>query len=212
MTPCFTHSDCSDAQKFCAWTIGLDGAGESYPCGACKPCSECLCDTDSADFQCPPDRCPAQPINAVRFLQGLYFNRSVLGRSPDYSCVRRLVVTGSVFSITQIPLYNRHPATTALFNESDILSFICPSYTRSGILKSTSKLINGTLKLVAVISSEGVRARSASTDFTFADASASRGSIGGVGSAAQLPLRPAPRHPSRRPLLQRYHRELQQLA
>ena len=156
LAQCFTHNDCSDPQHFCAWAACDDGGGESYPCGTCKPCSACLCDTDSTDFRCPSDRCTAQPIG-VRFLQGHFHNYSVLGQVPGYICARRLVVTGYMFSIMQLPVYNLHPATTAIFNESDSLSSICPSYTRSGILKSTLELINGSLKLVAVISSEGLR-------------------------------------------------------
>jgi hypothetical protein len=156
LAQCFTHYDCSDPQHFCAWNVCEDEAGESYRCGTCKPCSACLCDTNSTDFQCPLDRCPAQPINGVRFLQGYFHNHSVLGQVPGYNCIRRLVVTGNLFSIMQLPMYTLHPATTAIFNESDSLSSACPSYTRSGIFKSPLVLINGSLTLNVVVSSEGV--------------------------------------------------------
>jgi hypothetical protein len=211
LAQCFAHDDCSDPQHFCAWSECEDEVGERYPCGGCKPCTECLCDSDSSDFRCPLDRCTAQPINGVRFLQGFFHNHSVLEQVPDYNCVRRLVITGNIFSIIQLPVYKLHPATTAMFNESDSQISKCPSYTRHGILKSSRELINGTLKLVAVISSEGMLFRHAE-DTTAANASFPRGSNGGVGSAAKLPLRPPPEHPSRRHPLQRRRRELQQLA
>jgi hypothetical protein len=154
-TQCFTHDDCSDTHQFCAWTLCEDTVGGSYPCGTCKPCTECLCDTDSTDFRCPSDRCPTQPINGVRFLQGFFHNHSAIRQVPGYNCVRRLVVTGNIFSIMQLPVYALHPATTAILNESDSLSSICPSYTRTGVFKSSLDPINNTLKLDATISSEG---------------------------------------------------------
>jgi hypothetical protein len=55
----------------------------------------------------------------------------------------------------QLPLYILHPAKLAIFNESDSLISLCPSYSRHGILKSSRELIDGILKLVAIISSEG---------------------------------------------------------
>jgi hypothetical protein len=167
---CFAHNDCSDPQHFCAWSVCEDEVGERYPCGGCKHCSACLCDSDASDFQCPLDRCKSQPINGVRFLQGFFHNHSVLEQVPDYNCVRRLVITGHIFSITQLPLYKLHPATTAILNESNSLTSICPSYSRHGNLRSSHEFINGTLKLVAIISSEGVLICLAS-DPTTADAS-----------------------------------------
>ncbi len=117
------------------------------------PCEECICDINSIDFQCPLLQCPSQPKNGVRFLQGAFYNHSAL-QDQDHLCVRRLVLMGNMFSLVQLPVYTLHPATIATFNQTDLMP-ACPSYARSGVLRSTVELSSSGLRLDALLSSEG---------------------------------------------------------
>jgi hypothetical protein len=152
---CFTHDDCLQPGHFCAWSTCFGEAGDSYSCGNCKPCEKCSCDQDSIDFSCPTIRCPDQPINGVRYLQGKFNNVSSLLEAPDYHCVRQLEVTGNIFSISQRPFYALHPATTAALNEPDGLFSECASFTRSGVISGAPEEMNGQIKFDVIISSEG---------------------------------------------------------
>jgi hypothetical protein len=150
---CFSHDDCTETAHFCAWTKCQNDAGSAYSCGRCMPCEECICDMNATDFRCPLVQCPSQPINGVRFLQGAFYNHSTLQVQSHY-CVRRFVVMGNMFSLVQLPVYNLHPATTATFNQTDVLPS-CPNYARSGVLRSTFELLSNGLRLKALLSSEG---------------------------------------------------------
>ncbi len=151
---CFSHDDCIEAGHFCAWTKCIDDKGTAYACGGCRPCEECICDVNSTDFQCPLLQCPNQPINGVRYLQGAFFNHSKL-QIPGYHCVRRFVVMGSTFSLIQSPIYILHPATKAKLDEVDILTTVCPTFSRSGVLGKMLNLSSRAVHLNAFISSEG---------------------------------------------------------
>jgi hypothetical protein len=154
-TNCFTHEDCVHPSYFCAWVDCFDENGNPLRCGRCRPCEECICDINSADFQCPTFKCPAQPIDAVRFLQGAFHNHSDLAQAPGYQCVRRLVITGNMFAMQQLPVYTLHPADLAIFNETGLVFSGCPSYSRSGLLRNSQTMANNGLKLDAIMSSEG---------------------------------------------------------
>ena len=152
--PCFVHDDCLQPDQFCAWSTCIGRAGDSYSCGKCRSCDECRCDQDSTDFHCPVIRCPAQPINGVRYLQGKFDSQSSLLETPDFQCIRQLVVSGNVFSISQRPIYSLHPAITAILNESDAAILACPSFSRSGVLGGL-QVENGQIRLDVIVSSEG---------------------------------------------------------
>ena len=153
-TQCFAHDDCLQPGHFCAWSICIDETGDSISCGMCRPCKMCICHKDSTDFFCPTRRCPAQPVG-VRFLQGRFHSHSTLFKAPDYDCIRQFEITGNVFSISQLPIYSSHPATTGILNGSDIILSECSSYTRSGVLGSLHVQPNGQIKFDVIVSSEG---------------------------------------------------------
>ena len=144
---CFTHDDCTDPAQFCAWTTCKDS--NLYLCSECQPCTQCRCDSDSIDFECPQTKCPGQPYNSVRFLQGEFYNFSNIP-GESYSCLRRFVVSGNIFSLSQLPIFSQHPATVANFSEPPRVSTLCPTYVRSGILKEVENL-----ELQVIVSSEG---------------------------------------------------------
>ena len=146
---CLTHDDCTDSAHFCAWTTC--NSTKSFSCSECKPCTLCTCDSDSIDFQCPQKQCPGQPYSSVRFVQGEFYNFSNL-QLQGYTCLRRFLVSGNIFSLSQLPIFTQHPATVATFDESVPLSVLCPAYVRSGIFVP-SKTPDTTFQ--AVVSSEG---------------------------------------------------------
>ena len=153
---CFTHEDCIEPGHFCAWAKCLEDDGRTFACGECKPCNECICDVNSTDFQCPLRQCPAQPINGVRFLQGSFYNHSIL-QIPGYQCIRQLIVMGSTFSLVQTPIYMLHPATKAKLDAAEFLTSACPAYARSGFLRAIRSLdlSSRAVHFDAFISSEG---------------------------------------------------------
>lgn len=151
---CYSHDSCAEAQ-FCAWANCTNELGSLYPCGVCKPCAQCICDSDSVDYECPLLQCPEQPSNGVRFLQGEFYNISSLNKPEGYTCVRRFLVTGSTFSFLQLPVYTYHPANSAILNESALLSLVCPTYLSSGVLETQGSKDGQTLNLRALVTSEG---------------------------------------------------------
>jgi hypothetical protein len=78
-----------------------------------------------------------------------------LAQAPGYQCVRRLVITGNMFAMQQLPVYTLHPADLAIFNETGLVFSGCPSYSRSGLLRNSQTMANNGLKLDAIMSSEG---------------------------------------------------------
>lgn len=154
---CFSHDECPDTQ-FCAWANCTDNVGNPYPCGLCQPCAQCTCDNYATDYQCPLSRCPQEPFKAVRFLQGEFYNSMNLTQVEGFACMRRFVVTGSMFSFIQLPTYIMHPANMAVLQESSLLTLYCPTYVLSGVLEpmptkdySSSDILN----LRAIITSQG---------------------------------------------------------
>ncbi len=131
---CFAHDECQ-ATKFCAWSTCIYTDGRNLSCGVCKPCSSCLCDTNSIDSACPRNRCPAQPSEGVRYLQGVFLGDTQVDNS-NYSCARRLIISGGTIHFLQIRVHEGHPATQEVLNISDNFT-ACPSFVFSGIIVDT---------------------------------------------------------------------------
>jgi hypothetical protein len=145
---CTSHSDCSNMNEFCS---RIPCAGASL-CGACRPSAECYCDSDSIDSQCPSS---GRPTLAVRFLQGIFRNQTTM-QAPGYECIRRLVVTGVMFTFSQFPVFTSHPASTATLDMTEELTSGCPSLFKSGVFPGMTGIISSELiKMNATISSEG---------------------------------------------------------
>jgi hypothetical protein len=153
-TVCYSHDSCGEAH-FCAWANCTTEAGSLYPCGICKPCAQCICDSDAIDYECPLRQCPQQPLNGVRFLQGEFYDISNLNQNDGYACVRRFVVTGSMFSFLQLPVYTDHPANSPVLNQSALTPLLCPTYLITGVLESQVSSDPKTLSLRALLTSEG---------------------------------------------------------
>lgn len=152
---CFSHTDCVGPDDFCAWTNCTENDGQSYSCGRCRPCADCICDDYSIDFQCPSAKCPAQPINGVRFLQGEFVNYSVVVQMPNYTCFRRLVVSSSMFSFEQIAVFTSHPASMTGFTQPVLLSSLCPAFLQSGVLNISNRMDQSVLDVQAIVLSQG---------------------------------------------------------
>jgi hypothetical protein len=145
LNQCTSHSDCSNMNEFCSSTP-CSGA---LMCGACRPSTECYCDNDSIDSQCP-----GHPALAVRFLQGIFRNQTAL-QVPGYECIRRLVVTGVMFTFSQFPVFTSHPASTATLDMTEELTSGCPSLFKSGVFPGMTGISSEVIKMNAIISSEG---------------------------------------------------------
>ena len=157
MNGCFDHEECA-ANKFCGWSNCLDETGRRFSCGKCKPCSECTCNSDSTDFECPRARCPASPVNGVFFFQGEFFNFTDIQQILGYRCIRRLTISSRIFSFFQLPVYVLHPANTATLDETELLTRACPSYLHSGVISRFVSVDGNFLDLTIIISSEGTNA------------------------------------------------------
>jgi hypothetical protein len=153
-TECFNHENCSDTTSFCSWVPCYSSDGTAYKCGACRPCSMCLCNTDSIDFVCPASRCPAQSISGMRYWQGSFFSSTTISSNPPLACHRRLRIAGNTVSLVQIPVSNTHPANSARIDLPNTVE--CPAYARSGVLVSTTLESNGQHALRVIITSEGI--------------------------------------------------------
>ncbi len=152
-TKCFSHENCSDTSEFCAWVQCLGSDGSVYNCGSCRPCSMCICNSNSTDNVCPKDRCPSQPTFGVRYWQGEFYGLTEIPTDTTFTCVRRLAIFGNAFFLSQIPVSNVHPASTATLHIPN--SSHCESYTRSGVLKNTLYVSNGEYLMNVIITSEG---------------------------------------------------------
>jgi hypothetical protein len=150
---CFDHSGCPE-NKFCAPSKCTDDFGRYFPCGECKPCSACRCHADAIDHSCPQKRCPDQPSDGVRFLQGPFYAHSPLAGITTHLCVRRLLFTSGTFSDVQAAMRNDHPASAAPTNLSG-LSALCPSFLRIGAVINVTIREDGAFAVDVFISSEG---------------------------------------------------------
>ena len=151
---CFSHSTCSQ-DSFCAWHTCQDELGTNFSCGLCEPCALCVCNSDSIDLTCPLSHCPSQPSGQVRFLQGIFYNRSNMSGFPTYNCVRRFVISGSIFSFLQIIVHSSHPASITNINVSLSAAVSCPTVSLSGVINSSTAAADGTLDLDVAVTSEG---------------------------------------------------------
>ena len=153
---CIFHTDCTDG-SFCAASSCSDALGRKYLCGACKPCSECVCNADAVDGACPISKCPEQPTNSVRFLQGPFFARALIHGFPTHVCVRRLLFDAGSFFDVQAAIRIDHPASAEPVNETTV-GVHCPAFTRVGVLvdiSAPSPLTGEAHILDVVVTSEG---------------------------------------------------------
>ena len=107
---CIDHSECNQ-NEFCKITWCNSWEGWFYKCGNCVPCSQCLCNEDSITQACPSDRCPAQPAESVRFLQGRFSNSYPIP-GTNYSCVFTIKFEGLLFEHVQVAVENRSNVVT----------------------------------------------------------------------------------------------------
>jgi hypothetical protein len=137
---CFDHAECQ-ADAFCAWSISIDSKGRNISCGICKKCIFCRCDVDSIDSACPQSRCPDQPSQGVRYLQGVFLGHARLKYASHYICTRRLTMSGATIAFLQSPVHDGHPASHAMLNISSAAAADCPSVALSGvIIESTATM------------------------------------------------------------------------
>ena len=150
---CLDHRECAIG-SFCAASSCSDGLGRKYLCGICEPCSECLCHKDAVDGACPINKCPDQPAESIRFLQGPLFARTTISGVPTHVCVRRLLFdTGSFFDV-QAAIRVDHPASAASINLTSV-NAQCPAFSRAGLLLGLSTSTLQTFVLNVVVTSEG---------------------------------------------------------
>eukprot|EP00960_Hanusia_phi_P063209 765399-Hanusia_phi.AAC.1 len=128
---CSTHSECG-ASQFCKWEFCKGGDNWFYVCGMCRPCSECKCNDNSFTGSCPPDKCPAEPTQEVRYLQGGFENMRLLPDNASF-CYYRLELKGSQFTEQQqiLPLFSS--SSDASVQEQQDLQ--CPTLARSGVFE-----------------------------------------------------------------------------
>jgi hypothetical protein len=150
---CLDHNNCPES-LFCAVSKCTDDFGRNFSCGECKPCVECRCHVDAFDGSCPQQRCPNQPTDGVRFLQGPFHAFSLLPGVTTHFCVRRLLFTSGTFSDIQAAVRVDHPASAAPANLS-ALSELCPSFVRIGAVVNTTFREDGTFAVDVFVSSEG---------------------------------------------------------
>ena len=151
---CFYHDNCT-ALNFCGWAECQNEDGFWYKCGRCLPCSMCICNSDATDFECPRDRCPAQPTKGVMFWQGIFYSTTDVISEPNFQCIRRLSISGNSFSILQSVMSSTHPASSATLTTPE--STTCIGRSRSGVLKSSTYVSQGQYELNMAITSEGQR-------------------------------------------------------
>ncbi|EKX31885.1 hypothetical protein GUITHDRAFT_121933 [Guillardia theta CCMP2712] len=107
---CIDHSECKQ-NEFCKITWCNSWEGWFYKCGNCVPCSQCLCNEDSITQACPSDRCPAQPAESVRYLQGRFSSTHPIP-GTNYSCVFAIKFEGLLFEHVQVAVENRSNVVT----------------------------------------------------------------------------------------------------
>ena len=154
-TICFSHDDCANPSEFCGWVQCRSDDGSIYQCGSCRPCSMCICNSNSTDNVCPRDRCPSQPALGVLYWQGVFYGSTPLNADRTFTCVRRLAIFGNTYFFLQIPVSNAHPASTANLNSPAFSD--CNSYAQTGVLKSTPYISNGVYLINVIITSEGTK-------------------------------------------------------
>ena len=180
---CFSHGQCPSS-KFCAWSSCIDANGIGSSCGICKDCLSCLCDTDSIDSACPRNRCPAQPSEGVRYFQGVFLGNSPIDNS-NYTCARRLIMSGATVYFLQIPVHEGHPASQEILNISRN-STVCPSIAFSGIIVDTDAI--GDDGSVGLRVADGVHLLKLPTDLIFLSPSAAFFAVSAPSSPALLSL------------------------
>jgi hypothetical protein len=150
---CHDHKGCPES-RFCAQSECTDDFGRNFSCGDCKPCAECRCHADAIDHSCPQQRCPDQPTDGVRFLQGPFYSQAPLAGVPTHLCVRRLLFTGGTFSDMQAAVRTDHPASAA---PADLpaLAALCPSFVRIGAVANTTAREDGSFAVDVFVSSDG---------------------------------------------------------
>ena len=81
----------------CSSFEGLTGStgGWTFPCPTCKPCAECICNSDSVTGLCPRDLCPGSPTFGVTALEGTFVATSSLGGGDI--CLTTLTVHATFF-------------------------------------------------------------------------------------------------------------------
>ena len=147
LNQCASHSECTNINEFCSRAH----CGGAFMCGVCRPSAECYCDGDSIDYKCPS---PGYPTFAVRFLQGIFRNQTAM-QAPGYECIRRLVVSGNMFTFSQFPVFTAHPASTATLNLADESISECAGHFKSGVFAGMTAISPETTSINATISSEG---------------------------------------------------------
>ena len=152
-TVCFSHDNCTNPSEFCAWVKCQSDDGSTYNCGSCRPCSMCMCNSNSTDNMCPQDRCPSTPAFGVLYWQGIFYGSVPMITDPTFTCFIRLAIFGNLFFFLQLPVSNTHPASSAALNFPN--SSECTSFTQAGVLKSTP-YVNGEYILNLIVTSEGI--------------------------------------------------------
>jgi hypothetical protein len=153
---CFDHDVCPE-NSFCALRDCIDFLGRNISCGTCKECTSCHCDTDSIDSACPRIRCPDQPSQGVRFLQGVFLGHDRLGNASNYFCTRRLTISGATIAFFQTPVHDGHPASQAVLNISGAALVDCPIVALSGVIIETAATVGSgsAVRLQVAITSDG---------------------------------------------------------
>lgn len=155
-TYCWNHTVCG-LDQFCALSTCRDYQGRNYSCGACERCNQCVCDADSIDLACPQNRCPSQPSEGVRFIQGVFADRFRIPGFLDYICVRRLVISGASISFLQTVIHGQHPASIINAIIPAGTAGNCMTMSLSGIIYSSALNPSGAVDLEVAVTSEGPR-------------------------------------------------------
>jgi hypothetical protein len=153
---CFDHAECQE-NKFCAWSNCIDFEGRNISCGTCKSCSFCHCDTDSIDSSCPRIRCPNQPSQGVRFLQGVFLGHGRLKNASSYICTRRLTISGAAIAFLQVPIRDGRPDSQTILKISSAAASECPNLALFGVIvKSTATVgADSAVRLHVAVTSDG---------------------------------------------------------
>ena len=120
---CSLFADCAP-REFCKIAQCDSHEGWTYACSYCRPCRECLCNTDSSTGLCPAnqlsgqlyasDRCPGSPYADVRTLEGTFLASSARASWGGDVCHTTLTVRSSFFRMVSFlvdkSLYTVSPA------------------------------------------------------------------------------------------------------
>lgn len=145
--PCMSHSECISMDLFCSRIKCQNKTGSCS--GVCKPGVQCYCNSDSIDGRCP---FPHHSSRSVRYLQGQFQSSVSIGRALGYDCIRKLTVTGQVFSLLQYPMFTSHPATTKRWDSKIFAD--CLGTATFGALRGV-EITNASQILFVTLSSEG---------------------------------------------------------